>query len=229
MSKKVIIFGTNQTGQLAHYYFTNDSEFEVVGFTVDSAYKTSEQFCGLSVHDFEEIENYHSPDEVYMFAALSYAKMNEIREAKIKEIKEKGYKLASYISSKATIFGNVKVGEHNFILEDNTIQPFVEIGDNNTLWSGNHIGHHSKIGNNNFITSHVVVSGNVVIGDNCFIGVNATLRDGIEIADQTLIGANAFINRSTKREEIYKGIKAQLSNKKSDQTAISNYKVTVAD
>ena len=227
--KKIVIFGTNQTAQLAHYYFTNDSDYEVVGFTVDAAYKTCNHFCGLSVFDFEEIENYHPVDEVYMFAALSYAKMNEVRENKTKAIKEKGYKLASYISSKATIFDNVKIGEHCFILENNTIQPFVEIGQNNILWSGNHIGHHSKLGNNNFISSHVVISGNVVIGDNCFIGVNSTLRDGIEIANHTLIGANAFINRSTKPKEIYKGIYAELSNKKSNQISVSNYKVSVAD
>ena len=33
--KKVIIFGTNQTAQLADYYITNDSEDEIVCFTVN--------------------------------------------------------------------------------------------------------------------------------------------------------------------------------------------------
>ena len=159
-------------------------------------------------------------DEVYIFVALTYTKMNEIRENKMKEAKKKGFRLASYISSKATIFNNVKIGEHCFILENNTIQPFVEIGDNNILWSGNHIGHHSKIGNNNFITSQVVISGNVTMKDNCFIGVNSTLRDGIEVANHTLIGAGSLINRNTNQYDVYKANYAELSKVKSSEVLI---------
>lgn len=217
---KLVIFGTEKTAELAHFYFINDSEYEVVGFTVDTEYMNCNEFCGLPVYDFENLENYLSVDEVCIFVALTYTKMNELRENKINEAKKKGFRLASYISSKATIFNNVKVGEHAFILENNTIQPFVEIGDNNILWSGNHIGHHSKIGNNNFITSHVVISGNVTIKDNCFIGVNATLRDGIEIANHTLISAGSFINRNTNPKEVYKADYAKLYKLTSDQITI---------
>lgn len=218
--EKLIIFGTEKTAELAHFYFTNDSEYEVIGFTVDAEYMNCDEFCGLPVYSFEHLENYVSIDETYLFVALTYAKMNEIRENKISEAKKKGFRLASYISSKATIFNNVKIGEHCFILENSIIQPFVEIGDNNILWSGNHIGHHSKIGNHNFITSHVVISGNVTIKDNCFIGVNSTLRDGIEVENHTLIGAGCFINRNTNPKEVYKSNYARLFELTSDQITI---------
>ncbi|MFD2442764.1 acetyltransferase [Bacillus sp. CGMCC 1.16607] len=218
--EKLIIFGTGKTAELAYYYFTNDSKYEVIGFAVDGKYMNVKEFYGLPVYEFETIENNINVDEVYFFAALTYTKMNEIREIKIKNAREKGFRLASYISSKATIFNNVKIGEHCFILENNNIQPFVEIGDNNILWSGNHVGHHSKIGNNNFITSHVVISGNVRISDNCFIGVNSTLRDGIEIANYTLIGAASFISRNTNQKEVYKSNYANLSQLNSDQIKI---------
>lgn len=214
--KKLVIFGAGKTAELAHYYFTKDSDFEVIGFTVDAEYYHFEEFCGLPVYDFKNIEKYFSVDEVYMFVALTYANMNELRERKTKEVKEKGYRLASYISSKTEIHENVKIGEHCFILENNTIHPFVEIGDNNMLWSGNHIGHHSKIGNNNYIT-HVAVCGNVVIKDNCFIGVNSAIRDGIVIESHNLIGAGTFINRNTNQNDVYKVNKAVLANVKSYQ------------
>jgi len=217
---KVVIFGTGQIAELAHYYFKNDSEYEVLGFTVDAEYINSETFCGLPIYDFECIEKHFSNEGVKIFVALSYAKMNKVRESKIKEAKKKGFTLASYISSKATIFGNVRLGEHCFILENNTIQPFVKIGDNNILWSGNHIGHHSKIGNHNFFASQVVVSGNVVIDDNCFIGVNATIRDGIHISNETLIGAGSYISKNTSEKDVYKTKYAELSNIKSDQVRI---------
>ncbi|PGT74697.1 acetyltransferase [Bacillus sp. AFS040349] len=218
--KKLVIFGTGKTAELAHYFFTMDSDYEVVGFTVDAGYIGCNEYCGLPVYNFENIENQLSTDDVYFFAALTYTKMNEVRESKIKEAKEKGFRLASYISTKANISSNVKVGEHCFILENNNTQPFVEIGENNVLWSGNHIGHHTEIGNNNFITSHVVISGNVTIRDNCFIGVNATLRDGLVIANYTLIGAGCYINRNTNQHDLYKANYSKLSKLKSNQISI---------
>lgn len=215
--KQVIIFGTGKTAELAHYYFTNDSEYNVIAFSVDSIFIDSKTFCGLPIYKFEDIETNFPVDDVYFFVALTNSQMNKVRENKIKEAKKKGFRLASYVSTKATIFKNVMIGEHCFILEDNTIQPFVEIGNNNILWSGNHVGHHSKIGNNNFITSHVVVSGNTLIGDNCFIGVNSTLRDGIEIANESLIGAGSFISRNTEEKGVYKARFAEKSNLTSNQ------------
>ena len=215
--EKVIIFGNGKTAELAHYYFTNDSQYEVIAFTVDSKYLESETFCGLPVYNFENIENIFPVEDVFLFVAIAHSQMNKVREKKIKVAKRKGYRLASYISTQATIFNNVKLGEHCFILENNTIQPFVELGDNNILWSGNHVGHHSKIGHNNFITSHVVVSGNTIIGDNCFIGVNSTLRDRIEIANETLIGAGTYISRNTDENSVYKSIFTEKSSLRSDQ------------
>ena len=117
----------------------------------------------------------------------------------------KGYKLASYVSSKATLLNNRQFGENCFIFEDNTIQPFVKIGNNITLWSGNHIGHHSLIKDHTFLASHVVVSGGVQIGEQCFIGVNATLRDHIEIGDRCIIGAGALILTDTMADGVYLG------------------------
>ena len=155
---KVIIFGTKDLAELAHYYLTNDSKYEVVAFTINKKYIKENTFHSLPVVPFEEIESYYPPSEFLFFAPMTGLKMNTLRKNIYEEGKLKGYKFISYISSKATLFDN-KIGENCFILEDNTIQPFTEIGDNVILWSGNHIGHHSKIDNHVFFTSHVVLSG----------------------------------------------------------------------
>lgn len=200
--KKIIIFGLTDNAELAKFYFENDSDYEVAAFTVDEKYLEEKEFCGLPVEAFEDIEIKYSPDEYLMFIAVGYTQMNGIREEKYINAKKKGYSFANYISSKATIWTK-EIGENNFILEDNTIQPFVKIGDNNVIWSGNHIGHHGSVGNHNFITSQVTISGRVVIEDNCFIGVNASIRDHITIKNKTLIGAGAWIGKSTDEEEAY--------------------------
>lgn len=213
----LVIFGTGDIARLAHYYFTHDSEHEVVAFTVDKEYRKSDTFLDLPVIDFEEVVNHYHPESFRMFIALSYSKMNKIRAEKYFKAKELGYDLVSYISSKCSFLTANPIGENCFILEDNTIQPFVKIGNNVTLWSGNHIGHDSVIENHCFIASHVVVSGHCHIHQYCFIGVNATLRNSLIIAPETLIGAGATVMKNTIEKGVYIPERAKLFDKKSDE------------
>ena len=210
--KKLIIFGTGDIAQLAHYYFSQDVNYEVVAFTVDREYISNNSFCNLPVVPFNEVEKHFSPGEHDMFVALSYSKLNRIRAEKFNAAKSKGYKLISYVSPKATVFDNVRIGKNCFILEDSTIQPFVSIGDNVTLWSGNHIGHHSQVRDHCFIAPNAVISGGVQIEPYCFIGVNATIRDHVHIAQDCIIGAGALITHNTIKNSVYKGIPSQASN-----------------
>ena len=205
MKKKLIIFGSGEIAQLAEYYFRTDSDYEIVAFTVDREFVTDAVFCGLPVVPFDEVEKRFPPDKNALFVALSYSKLNLVRKEKYLAAKLKGYQIASYLSSRATILNDGQIGENCFVFEDNTIQPFVKIGNNVTLWSGNHIGHHSVIKDHTFIASHVVVSGGVEIGEQCFIGVNATLRDHIKIGDRCVVGAGALILADLPPEGLYIG------------------------
>lgn len=205
MKKPLIIFGSGEIAQLAHYYFSTDSNYEVVAFTVDAAYISATEFCGLPVVPFEELANLYSPDSHEIFVALSYSKLNQLRKEKYLAAKALGYRIASYVSSHATVLNDGRIGDNCFILEDNTIQPFVTIGNNVTLWSGNHIGHHSTIHDHCFIASHVVISGGVDIGESCFIGVNATLRDHIKVGEKCVIGAGALLLADAEPEGVYIG------------------------
>ncbi len=210
MNKKpLVIFGSGDIAQLAHFYFTTDSDYDVVAFTVDSEYLTQNTFCDLPVTAFEEVTTHYSPDQYAFFIALSYTKLNELRKQKYLAAKALGYQVVSYISSQATVLNDGQIGENCFIFEDNTIQPFVTIGNNVTLWSGNHIGHHSTIKDHCFIASHVVVSGGVEIGEQCFIGVNATLRDHIKIGKKCVVGAGALLLADAEPEGVYIGSATQ--------------------
>ncbi|MDR9777569.1 acetyltransferase [Rhizobium hidalgonense] len=203
MKKRLVIFGAGDIAQIAHSYFSADSDYTVVAFTVDGAFLTGPEFCGLPVVPFESATETYPPSTYAMFVALSYTKLNALRRQKYEAAKASGYEIASYVSSRANVLNGGRIGENCFIFEDNTIQPFATIGDNVTLWSGNHIGHHSTIGNHTFIASHVVVSGGVEIGEQCFIGVNATLRDHIKIGDRCVIGAGTLILSDAEPEGVY--------------------------
>ena len=72
--EKIIIFGTSQLASLAHFYFEHDSPHEVVAFTVDKNYITDDNYRGLPVVPFEEIEKFFPPSEYKMFLPISFNK-----------------------------------------------------------------------------------------------------------------------------------------------------------
>jgi len=179
--------------ELADFYFTNDSSYEVAGFAVDAAFRTQDEFRGRPIVAFEGVEEKFPPDRYEMFVAVGYSKLNAVRAGKLAAARAKGYRIATYVSSRATIFPGFEPKENCFILEDNTIQPFAHVGANVTLWSGNHIGHHSVIEDDVFLASHVVVSGGARIGQGSFVGVNVTIRDRVSIGRQCVLGAGALV------------------------------------
>lgn len=205
-SRKLIIFGDSAFAEIAYEYFTYDSEYEVVAFTVSKDYLKKDTLFNLPVIPFENVDVLYPPSKFEMHIALVYNTLNRIRIQFYNMAKKKGYKLASYISSKAFVWRNVEMGDNCFVFEDNTIQPFVKIGSNNVFWSGNHIGHHSKIGSHNFISSHVVVSGFCEIGNANFMGVNATMGNNIKLGSDCLIGSFVHIIKDVDDGTLMRGI-----------------------
>ena len=192
-TQQIIVFGAGEIAELADFYFTHDSPYEVAGFTVDGAYLKQDELRGRPVLPFDQVAEKFPPSTYGFFVAVSYAKLNAIRAEKVAAARAKGYRLVSYLSSRATVFPGFELNENCFILEDNTIQPFASVGANVTLWSGNHIGHHSIIEDDVFLASQVVVSGGVRIGQASFVGVNVTIRDHVAIGKQCVLGAGALV------------------------------------
>jgi sugar O-acyltransferase (sialic acid O-acetyltransferase NeuD family) len=189
----LVILGASGVAAVAFEYFTRDSPYDVVAFAVDREYRTVERLCDRPVVTLDRLEVDFPPESHSFFAATNYSAHNALRKRFYAEMTAKGYRAASYVSSRAFVWPNCEVGEHCFILEDNTLQPFARVGNNVVLWSGNHIGHHSSIGDHTFVSSHVVVSGFCEIGESCFIGVNATIANNLRIGDACVVGAGALV------------------------------------
>jgi sugar O-acyltransferase (sialic acid O-acetyltransferase NeuD family) len=212
VAKKLILIGDSLFAEIAYEYFTVDSNYEVVAFAVEREYMKRDSLFGLPIVPFEELTANYAPDEHAFYAALVYTQLNRLRTRLYQTAKTMGYQPASYISPRAFVWRNVEIGEHSFIFEDNTIQPFVRIGSNVVLWSGNHIGHHSIIQDNCFISSHVVISGSCNIGANCFFGVNATLGNDLTIGADCLLGAGATVTKDVPENTLVKGNKADIAS-----------------
>ena len=204
-TKKLVIFGTGTFAQVLDFYFTADSDYEVVAFTATRDAVRTNTFLGRPLVQFDTITEAFPPSGHQMFVAVGYSKLNHVLARFYREARALGYELPTYVSSKATHWGDTVIGDNGAVLEAATIAPFVHIGNNVVLWSGSHVGHHSSVGDHCFIASAVVIPGFVDIRDYCFAGVNATFRDGITVGERCLIGAGATIMRSTRPREVYPG------------------------
>lgn len=193
---QLVIFGSAEIAEMAYFYFQNDSNYNVVAFTVDDAYVDRSLIHGLPLIPFSEVANRYPAEKHSMHVALSYSKLNQLRQEKYEQVKAAGYTLASYICSKSATWADLMLGDNCFILENQTIQPTVVIGNNVVLWSGNHIGHGSSINDHTYLASHVVISGHCNIGKRCFFGVNSTLKDFLTIGDDCFIAMDSSVTKN---------------------------------
>jgi sugar O-acyltransferase (sialic acid O-acetyltransferase NeuD family) len=200
---RIVLFGSGLSARLAHFYLTHDSEHEVVAFSLDATYIDADNMLGLPVVPFEHVLERYPVDQYKMLVALGYGKMNAFRAQRYADARQLGYELISYVSSRATVWPGVEIGDNCVVMEDATIQPFAKIGNDVTIWSAGHIGHGSSIGDHVFVSSHVVVAGDATVRERCFLGVNATIIDGVEVASENVIGAGALIEADTNPREVY--------------------------
>ena len=62
---RVVVFGTGDWAQLAHFYLVHDSPHEVAAFTVDASYMKADRYQGLPVAPFDDIEKNYPPSDFH--------------------------------------------------------------------------------------------------------------------------------------------------------------------
>jgi sugar O-acyltransferase (sialic acid O-acetyltransferase NeuD family) len=215
--KKIVLFGNSLYAESIYFSLTYDSPFKVAGFTVDRKYINEDTLFGMPVVPFEDVESIFSPTEHDMLLALSYQRLNRLREEKYYQAKAKGYHLITYISSKTTTWPGLIIGDNCIVGENTTIGPCVEIGNNVTIGPNVVIGHHAVIKDHCFISPGVVILGGVTVGPYCLLGANSTIKEGGVIAAECLIGSGVTITNDTRGKGVYLGSSPELLSKSSDE------------
>jgi sugar O-acyltransferase (sialic acid O-acetyltransferase NeuD family) len=205
MKQKVIIFGNGQNAANAYFHLTHDSTDQVVAFTVDRAYVEEEQFLGLPVVPFETVEQIYPPQTHKMLVAVSFQQVNRLRAEKYAQALEKGYVCIRFVSTRATAWPELPVGENTFIGPNCSIGPYAEIGNNVFIAAGCIIGHHTVIGDHSYLAAGCVISGSVTIEPYCFIGAGAVVRDRLKLRRESVVGAGALILEDTVEQGVYMG------------------------
>lgn len=211
----VVIFGADTFASLAWYCLTHDSDFRVVGFTVDAAYLRAGSHHGLPVVPFEALDDFYSPGEVGLLIPLGYRAINGLRRARYESARARGYPLVSYVSSRASIWPDLQVGGNCLIYEQAVIQPFARIGDNVIVRSAAHVSHHCRLGDHVFVAAGATFGGNVTVEEQVFIGLGAVIRDGVTLGPRSFVGAGAVVVADTLADGVYVGNPARRGGRTS--------------
>lgn len=196
--QEVLLFGVSPLSErIAYYVEHGDSvkDFSVKGFVIDDKYFSEDNFVGKKIYRYSEAkENFI--ETVPIIVCIGYKNMNENRKNIFYRLQADGWKIESYISSRANIDTDL-IGEGNIFIETASVGVSCKIGDGNIFDGRSYLGHHSVIGNFNFLGNNSTTGGKIQMGDCCFIGMNSTIRNGVEVHDKTLLGAGCYLNHST--------------------------------
>ena len=214
---KAVVFGNSVFAEHIYYLLTQDSPYEVAAFTVDGPYIKEDKLFGLPVVPFEKVESLYPPTEYKMSVAVSFQKVNRLREEKYFQAKAKGYQLINYLNSRISSLPGLEIGDNCLILENCIIGAHVRIGNNVIVASAAIVGHHAVLKDHCFVSPGAVILGGVTVGEYSLIGANATIKEEVKIARESIIGSGASITRNTLEGGVYINPPPELFPKRSDE------------
>ena len=110
----------------------------------------------------------------------------------------------AYVSSQATLIGDVRIGENASVWPDCVLRGdinYIQIGDRSNVQDGT-IVHLSDdfpvIVGNDVTVGHAAILHACVIEDECLIGMGATVMDGAVVGHNSIIGARALVTQRTR-------------------------------
>lgn len=217
---KVLIFGTTMFSKEMMYILQEDGGWQIEGFTLDQAYKTEEEFCGLPVFAFEMLDNIFDMSEVGILPTIGYSEMNDHRERFFKACESKGYMIHSYIDKTAIIHAK-KIGSGNLIFDHVNLSYDSVVGKGNIFKGSAVIAHDSVVGDFNYFAGLNHIAGATIIGDKNFFGISSIVRSKGKIGNKNLIGAATYVNEELGKFMVVSQAKNRLVQ--STQKAISVY------
>ena len=191
-SKPLVIFGLGDIADVAFTYFSDDSDFDVVAYTVDATYRHRTTFHGLPVVPYDALGDHYEPAEVAMFVAAGYGDNNRTRERLIARARRDGWSLARYVASRAGVW-DATVGENCMVIDGTVLQPGARVGTGTILWSNSVVGARATVGACCYIGPVAVIGADVALDDRCVVGPLAHVASRLRVGDTCFIGASAHV------------------------------------
>ena len=147
-------------------------------------------------------------NEVKLFVAMLWNRLNADRRSVYEKLKGEGYKFVNIISPLAVVRGKL-LGDNCWIHDYVVVQPYSEIAENCMVMAFSLIGASAKIGAHCFTGAKSVVAGGCTIGEQTFVGINCTVFDDTKIGKKCILGACSVVKRNV---EDYSVVKTDVNN-----------------
>lgn len=205
MSKPVIIYGNRSLGKMLWMDAQTSNDFKIEAFIVDDAYLNENGlFCGLPQISFSRMLEMF-PSEKYDLIVTDGTNLIQNKEPLFLKVKDMGYTIRNYISSKSIVSDDCIMGVNNIVFEQVYIGPNGIIGNNNLIRQQVYLGHDFKIGNHCIFNPGCKIGGFLESGSNVFVGMGAIVIDHIKLKDYSIVGAGSVVIKSTEEYSINVG------------------------
>lgn len=190
--KKVIIYGAGAYAKLLYCEASRSGIIDIAGFVVDDDYFKEDRLFDLSIIPFSEVERTYPQEEYDMLVLCGYTRMSN-RKLMYDKAKEKGYRLANYISPKAFLENDIKMGDNNIIMSGTILGFDGCMGNDNVIRQDVYLGHEFKIYNHSIISTGCKLGGRSTIEDLVFMGIGVSAKGYITYGEGSLIGVGSVV------------------------------------
>lgn len=195
MLENIIIIGTSTAANNIYNFIEKYRLYNVLGFAVNEEYITSNTFLGKPVFCIEKLDDTIDKENVSVFVAMQWNKLNSERRKVYEELKSKGYRFANLISPLASINGAI-AGDNCWISDFACIDTDSVIGNNVFIKIGALVANQTEISDHCFIGARAVVAGGCKVGEQSFIGLGAIILDDTTIGKKCIVGAGTTVKRN---------------------------------
>lgn len=201
--EKLIIIGLSSTAEKVHAFVMQYGLFECLGFAVDRKYIVESQFKGLPVYAIEDLPDLFGKENIKLFVAIQWNRLNADRKSLYIRLKAEGFKFANLISPLAIVRGTI-CGDNCWIHDNTYIDVFSTIHSNTYVKISAFIADKCTIGDHSFIGARATIAGGVTIGEQNFIGLGAIVFDKVSIGDKCIVGAATIVKRNVPSNTLIK-------------------------
>ncbi len=202
--KDVVMISVGSAAEVLAYYLDHMSGLNLVGFVVDRAFLTEQEFLGRPVTAWEDLTARYPPGTVKLIGPPTYARLNTYRRDRYIEGKAWGYEFASYVHPGSMVMTD-DIGDHCVILHGVTVLPRTRICDNVVIWCDTHVGHHCVIGAHTFLSAQVGIAGNTIIGEECYLAGKVGVTNGRRIGERSAIMNAALVKDDVPDDSVIVG------------------------
>lgn len=205
--KRVYIIGARGAGREFVARFRDISGFldkyELAGFLDDKADALEGYQNYPSI--VSSVENF-VPHEGDVFAC---ALGNPVyREKYINMMLARGGKFETFISPKASVYQNARIGIGTVIYENSVVSVDVEVGDFVLMLSNVALGHDSAIGDFSVLEANASVCGFARIGSGVTVHTTAVVLPKVKVGDHSIVGAGSVALSNVKSGSTVFGVPA---------------------